>query len=62
MEATNKIDLDKIAEDGAKTTVATISVAENMGLINDQQDLQLLIQAGIRETLDQVLLQLNLDK
>jgi hypothetical protein len=62
MKEPDTIDLEKIAKDGAAATVGAISVAQNMGIINDSQDLQLLIQAGIREALDQLILQLELDK
>jgi hypothetical protein len=62
MKEPDTIDLEKIAKDGAAATVGAISVAQNMCIINDSQDLQLLIQAGIREALDQLILQLGLDK
>lgn len=56
MEDSASIDLEKIAKDGAVATVGAISAAQEMGLFNDEQDLQLLIQAGIRESLDQLLI------
>lgn len=56
MEDSASIDLEKIAKDGAAATVGAISAAQEMGLFNDEQDLQLLIQAGIRESLDQLLI------
>lgn len=62
MKEPDKIDLEKIAKDGAAATVGAISVAQNMGIFNDEQDLQLLIQAGIREALDVLILQLDLEK
>jgi hypothetical protein len=59
MKPIETVDLEKIAEEGATATIGAISVAQDMGLINDQQDLELLIRAGIRESLDQLLLNLE---
>lgn len=59
MKPIEAVDLEKIAEEGATATIGAISVAQDMGLINDQQDLELLIRAGIREALDQLLLNLE---
>jgi hypothetical protein len=59
MEDQNNINLEKIAKAGAKTTVGAIAIAQNMGLVNDEQDLELLIQAGINESLEQLLIQLD---
>jgi len=56
MEDNAGVDLEQIAKEGAQATVGAISAAQEMGLFNDQQDLQLLIQAGIRESLDQLLI------
>lgn len=55
----NEIDLEKIADEQAKTVVEAISVANEMKLINDQQDLQALIKAGISQALQDVLVQLE---
>jgi hypothetical protein len=59
MKPKETVDLDKLAKDGAAATIGAISVAQEMGIFNDQQDLELLIQAGIREALDQLLLDLD---
>lgn len=62
MKPDNPVDLEKIAKEGAAATVGAISVAQEMGLFNDQQDLELMIRAGIREALDQLVLELESHK
>lgn len=53
------IDLEKIAEEGATTIVGAISTANEMQLINDQQDLHALIKAGIVQSLETMLVNLD---
>lgn len=53
MEA-NKRDLEKIATDSAETIVGAISAANQMGLINEQSDLQALIKEGVLQALDKL--------
>lgn len=55
----NHIDLDPIAEDGAKHLVGAISAANEMQLVNDSQDLHELIKAGITQALEALLAQLD---
>ncbi len=62
MKPNNPVDLEKIAKDSATATIGAISVAREMGIFNDQQDLELLIRAGIMEALDQLLLELDSHK
>jgi hypothetical protein len=59
MKPKETVNLDKIAEEGATATIGAISVAQDMGLFNDPQDLELLIRAGIREALDQLMLEIE---
>lgn len=60
MKLGTDIDLDAIADNEAKTTVEAISVANEMRLINDQQDLQSIIKAGITGALEALLLKIDI--
>jgi hypothetical protein len=62
MKPNNPIDLEKIATDSSSAIIGAISVAREMGIFNDQQDLELLIRAGIMEALDQLILELDSHK
>lgn len=62
MKPNNSVDLEKIVNDSASAILGAISVAREMGIFNDQQDLELLIRAGIMEALDQLVLELDRHK
>lgn len=54
-----EIDLDEIANESSKTTVQSITIANGMGLVNDEQDLQQLIKAGIMNALEELMIKLG---
>lgn len=59
MNNQTEIDLDKIATEYAENTVSAISVANDMGLVNEKQDLRELIKAGIVSALEDLSTKLN---